>query len=224
MKKIYIYKIKDKNVGDLRINAYICKLYQKKHKTMKTIVLATHNKHKLEEFKAMLGDKMTLISLDEIDLHDEIPETGTTFTENARQKASYVFDKIEGKYDVMADDSGLEVEALDGEPGVWSARYAGEGCSSQDNIDKLLKKMNGITKRDAKFVTVLALISKNGIRYFQGEVRGFITEKMNGKGGFGYDPIFIPDGETLSFGELPAETKNKMSHRANAIKELLKKL
>lgn len=189
---------------------------------MKTILLATHNKHKFVEFRAMLGEKIRLISLDDIELYDEIPETGTTFRENARQKAAYVWEKTGGKYDVLADDSGLEVKALNGEPGVWSARYAGEGCTSQDNIDKLLNKMKGEKERDARFVTVLALMTKDGTNYFEGEVRGKIIEERHGEGGFGYDPIFIPEGESLSFGELPAEKKNQISHRASAIKELIK--
>ncbi|MCQ2344848.1 MAG: RdgB/HAM1 family non-canonical purine NTP pyrophosphatase [Paludibacteraceae bacterium] len=189
---------------------------------MKTILLATHNRHKFEEFKAMLGDRFEMISLDDINLQDEIPETGDTFRENARQKASYVWEKTGGKYDVLADDSGLEVKSLNGEPGVWSARYAGEGCTSQDNIDKLLGKMKGMKERGARFVTVLALMTKEGTKYFEGEVRGKIIEEMHGKGGFGYDPIFVPEGESQSFGELPAERKNQMSHRANAIKELIK--
>lgn len=191
---------------------------------MKTILLATHNKHKTEEFSAMLGDKFRLLSLDDINLDDDIPETGITFAENARQKAEYVWEKTNGKYDVLADDSGLEVKALDGQPGVWSARYAGPGCSSQDNIDKLLVNMKEVKERDARFVTVLALRTAEGTRYFEGEVCGHITEEMHGKGGFGYDPIFVPEGESLSFGELPARTKNRMSHRANAIKEFVNQM
>lgn len=193
---------------------------------MEKIVLATHNRHKCEEFRDMLKGMYEIISLDDIDLHDDIPETGMTFHENARQKAEFVRNWLMAKSGetmvVMADDSGLEVTALNGEPGVFSARYAGEGCSSQDCIDKLLRELKGVDDRRARFVTVIAKMDDKGVEYFEGEVKGKIIDEMRGEGGFGYDPVFVPEGESKTFAELGNEMKNAMSHRANAVKEMLK--
>lgn len=193
---------------------------------MEKIVLATHNRHKCEEFRDMLKDRYDIVSLDDIGLNDEIPETGTTFHENARQKAEFVRSWLMAKTgetaDVMADDSGLEVMALDRRPGVYSARYAGEGCSSQDCIDKLLGELKGVADRRARFVTVIAKMTDSGVEYFEGEVKGSIIDEMRGEGGFGYDPVFVPEGETKTFAELGNEIKNTMSHRANAVKEMIK--
>ncbi len=193
---------------------------------MEKIVLATHNRHKCEEFRDMLKGRYDIISLDDIGLNDEIPETGATFHENARQKAEFVRNWLTARNgeatDVMADDSGLEVMALDRRPGVYSARYAGEGCSSQDCIDKLLDELKGVADRSARFVTVIAKISDAGVEYFEGEVKGSIIDEMRGNGGFGYDPVFVPEGESKTFAELGNEIKNTMSHRANAVKEMIK--
>lgn len=191
---------------------------------MEKIVLATHNRHKCEEFRAMLKGKYEIISLDDIDMHDDIPETGMTFRENALQKAMYVLEKgcVGDAAGVMADDSGLEVMALGGRPGVFSARYAGEGCTPRDCIDKLLHELKGVDDRRARFVTVLAVVRNGKVSYYEGEVRGRIIDELRGEGGFGYDPVFVPDGETKSFAEMGNEIKNTMSHRANAVKELLK--
>lgn len=193
---------------------------------MKKIVLATHNRHKCEEFRDMLKGRYDIISLDDIGLNDEIPETGTTFHENARQKAEFVRNWLMARnsetLDVMADDSGLEVMALDRRPGVYSARYAGEGCSSQDCIDKLLDELKGVADRRARFVTIIAKMTDTGVEYFEGEVKGKIIDEMRGKGGFGYDPVFVPEGEIRTFAELGNEIKNTMSHRANAVKEMIK--
>jgi len=191
---------------------------------MEKYILATHNRHKCEEFRAMLKGKYEIISLDEIGLHDDIPETGMTFRENALQKAMYVLEKgnMGDAVGVMADDSGLEVMALDGRPGVFSARYAGEGCSPRDCINKLLEELKDKDDRRARFVTVLAVVKNGEVNYYEGEVRGMIIDELRGEGGFGYDPVFVPEGETKSFAELGNEIKNTMSHRANAVKEMLK--
>jgi len=195
---------------------------------MDKIVLATHNKHKCEEFRDMLKGKYEIISLDDIGLYDDIPETGMTFHDNALQKAQYVQRFISDKHlsfgdvaGVMADDSGLEVMALDGRPGVFSARYAGEGCTPRQCIDKLLMELKDKNDRRARFVTVLALLKNNKVEYYEGEVRGIIIDELRGEGGFGYDPVFVPEGEQLTFAELGNEVKNKMSHRYNAIKAMI---
>lgn len=199
---------------------------QVKFVTMDKIVLATHNSHKCEEFRAMLNGKYDIISLDDINLHDEIPETGTTFRENALQKAQFVRQWVlarTGKsVDVMADDSGLEVMALDRRPGVYSARYAGEGCTPRDCIDKLLVELKDKSDRSARFVTVLAVLRGEKTDFYEGEVRGTIIDELRGEGGFGYDPVFVPERETKTFAELGNDIKNTMSHRANAVKEMLK--
>ena len=176
----------------------------------------------------MLAGRYDVISLDDIGLNDDIPETGTTFHENARQKAEFVRQWVvarEGScIDVMADDSGLEVMALGGAPGVYSARYAGEGCTPRQCIDKLLDALRDKSDRRARFVTVIALINDGKVSYFEGEVRGTIIDELRGEGGFGYDPVFVPEGETMTFAELGNEKKNTMSHRANAVKQLQLKI
>lgn len=182
------------------------------------LILSTHNRHKCGEIQAMLAGLAEITDLKTIGFNDEIPETGDTFEENARQKAQYIYDRLHK--DCFADDSGLMVDALDGEPGVRSARYAGEPVDMERNIDLLLQRMQGKTDRTARFVTVIAAIIGGQTRYFRGEVKGRLIEKRCGTGGFGYDPIFIPDGYDKTFGELDAETKNAISHRANAIKQL----
>ena len=178
------------------------------------LVFATNNKHKLEEMRAILGGKVELLSLSDIDCHDEIPETADTLEGNALIKARYIFDKY--GLSCFADDTGLEVDALDGAPGVYSARYAGENNDSVANVAKLLHNLTGKSCRDAQFRTVIALILNGEEKLFDGIVRGSISEECRGVGGFGYDPVFVPEGYTLSFAEMSAEEKNSISHRARA--------
>lgn len=184
------------------------------------LVFATNNTHKLKEVRAMLGQEMELLSLRDINCHADIPETGNTLEENALQKAMYI--KEHFNMNCFADDTGLEVEALNGEPGVYSARYAGgEGHDSAANMKKLLEKLKGIENRRARFRTVIALIRDGQTFYFEGIVNGKITTKLHGEGGFGYDPIFIPEGYEQTFAEL-GEVKNTISHRARAVEKLVK--
>lgn len=186
--------------------------------TMK-LVFATNNAHKLSEVRAILGDAYEVLSLSELGVHEDIPETADTLEGNALMKAQYIHDHY--GIDCFADDTGLEVEALGGEPGVHSARYAdnGPGHDSEANIDKLLTKLSGIDNRKARFRTIVALILNGETHLFEGEVRGTILNERQGKGGFGYDPIFMPDGFDLSFAQLGDE-KNVISHRARAIARL----
>ncbi|MDR0394315.1 MAG: non-canonical purine NTP diphosphatase [Tannerella sp.] len=181
---------------------------------MKTIVFATNNAHKLEEVRAVISDKINIVSLSDIGCHDEIPETSDTLEGNALQKACYV--KEHFGYDCIADDTGLEVEALNGEPGVHSARYAGDGHDSEANMEKLLHALAGIQNRKARFRTVIALIINGQELFFEGVVNGHIIGDKRGETGFGYDPIFIPEGFDKTFAELGMEIKNKVSHRATA--------
>jgi len=181
------------------------------------IIFATHNLHKTEEVRAILGPDYHVRNLPELGCPD-IPETADTLQGNALQKAQYVFDHYH--VNCFADDTGLEVEALDGRPGVYSARYAGEGCSYQDNVLKLLGEMHGMTNRRACFKTVIALIL-NGEQYlFEGRVDGQILTEQRGTDGFGYDPVFLPDGFDQTFAEMDAATKNSISHRGRAIQQL----
>ena len=185
--------------------------------TMKQkIVFATNNAHKLEEVAAILGEGYEVLSLREIGCDADIPETADTFAGNALQKAQYV--KQHYGYDCFADDSGLEVDALDGAPGVYSARYSGGG--SEANMDKLLHNLTGKSERGAQFRTVIALLIGEETQLFEGVVRGAIIEERRGEGGFGYDPIFVPEGYEHTFAELGSEVKNRISHRAKAV-ELL---
>lgn len=183
------------------------------------IVFATNNKHKLEEIKDILGKDFEIVSLDEIGCHEDIPETGLTLEENARQKSTYIVEHY--NHDCFADDTGLEVDALNGEPGVHSARYAeGTDHDSEANMRKLLSKMANVKERTARFRTVISLII-NGVEHqFEGCVEGCIATEKHGKEGFGYDPIFIPEGYDKSFAELGEEVKNQISHRARAVKKL----
>lgn len=180
------------------------------------IVFATNNAHKLEEVAAILGDGFEVLSLREIGCDTDIPETSDTFAGNAMQKASFV--KEHYGYDCFADDSGLEVDILDGAPGVYSARYSGGG--SEANMDKLLLNLTGKSERDAQFRTVVALLIGKESHLFEGIVRGTIIEERRGEGGFGYDPIFVPEGHEQTFAELGSEVKNNISHRAKAVKQL----
>ena len=183
------------------------------------IVFATNNKHKLEEIKDILGKEFEIVSLAEIGCHEDIPETGLTLEENARQKSTYIVEHY--NHDCFADDTGLEVDALNGEPGVHSARYAeGTDHDSEANMRKLLSKMANVKDRTARFRTVISLII-NGVEHqFEGRVEGRIATEKHGTEGFGYDPIFIPEGYDKSFAELGEEVKNQISHRARAVKKL----
>ena len=189
------------------------------------LVFATNNRHKLEEVRAILGNKIEVLSLNDIDCHDDIPETADTLEGNALIKARYIHEKF--GVDCFADDTGLEVEALNGEPGVYSARYAGEDCNPEANMYKLLQNLTGENNRNAQFRTVIALIIEGEEFLFDGIVRGRISEERMGSAGFGYDPIFIPDGYEESFAQMAAEQKNAISHRsraAAALNEYLNKL
>lgn len=189
------------------------------------IVFATNNEHKLEEIRQILGNDIKVLSLADINCHADIPETGTTLEENAVQKARYVFDNY--GMNVFADDTGLEVDALGGAPGVYSARYAGgEGHDSEANMAKLLGELGENNNRHARFRTVIALFEKTDgtdsprLTTFEGRVEGEITRSRSGEAGFGYDPIFKPEGYDKTFAALGAEIKNKISHRARAVAEL----
>jgi XTP/dITP diphosphohydrolase len=182
------------------------------------LVFATNNKHKLEEMRAILGDKVELLSLADIDCHDDIPETADTLEGNALIKARYIYDKY--GCSCFADDTGLEVDALGGEPGVYSARYAGENNDSEANMRKLLQNLTGKSERSAQFRTVIALIIEGEEFLFDGIVRGRISEERMGSAGFGYDPIFVPDGYEESFAQMAAEQKNAISHRSRAASAL----
>lgn len=182
------------------------------------LVFATQNRHKLQEVQSMLGDNFDLIDLSQLNFFDDIPETKDTIEGNAAQKAWFVYSKF--GLSCFADDTGLEVEALNGAPGVYSARYAGPGKSSQDNLQKLLREMAGISNRKARFKTVMALILDGKEYLFEGIVDGKIILESRGAGGFGYDPVFIPDGYLETFSEMSADLKNSISHRARAMAAL----
>ncbi len=194
------------------------------------IVFATNNRHKLEEIRSILGSDIEVVSLADIGCHDDIPETGKTLEENALQKARYVYDRYH--VSCFADDTGLEVEALDGAPGVFSARYAGgEGHDSEANMRKLLDELADKDNRRARFRTVIALIEQRNVcpcgcttvrkvTEFEGIVRGTITREKHGAEGFGYDPIFQPEGYAQTFAELGSDVKNTISHRAVATRKL----
>ena len=194
---------------------------------MRRLIFATNNKHKVEEVRAALGDVVEVITLAEAGLHGEIPETADTLQGNALQKAEWVIEQLKVKSEelrvdgVFADDTGLEVESLNGAPGVYSARYAGEHCSFDDNIDKLLAALDGKENRKADFRTVICLIENGEVSYFEGRVDGqILTERHTNGEGFGYDPVFMPDRFAVSFAEMPLEVKNSISHRGLAIKKL----
>lgn len=195
---------------------------------MKTLVFATNNKHKLQEVREMLQGVVDICSLQEMvdagyaDLAGEIPETAETLDGNALQKAEWVYERT--GMDCFADDTGLEVEALDGRPGVYSARYAGEHCSFDDNVNKMLGEMDGKENRRARFRTVVCLMEEGKPRYFEGRVDGEILKERHGAEGFGYDPIFRPDRFALSFAEMPLEVKNRISHRGLAVGKLVEYL
>ena len=184
----------------------------------KKFVFATNNAHKLEEVTAILGNKIELLSMKDINCHADIPETADTLEGNVLLKARYIFENYQ--LDCFADDTGLEVEALNGAPGVYSARYAGDAHNSEANMKKLLQDMEGIENRKAQFRTVFALIINGKEHLFEGIVKGEITKHRHGTSGFGYDPVFIPEGYTQTYAEMGNELKNKISHRALATNKL----
>ncbi len=183
------------------------------------LVFATNNSHKLEEIRSVAGAEIEILSLNDIGLKAEIPEDFETLHENALQKARFIHDRT--GMDCFADDTGLEIDALEGRPGVKSARYAGEHCNSEDNIKKVLSEMGDSENRSARFKTVISLVL--GVRelFFEGVVEGEIIYHKVGKSGFGYDPIFKPEGQSQTFAEMSAEEKNKISHRAKAVQRLI---
>jgi XTP/dITP diphosphohydrolase len=182
------------------------------------LVFATNNPHKLKEIQPLLGEQITLVSLNDIGHLNDLPEEQETLEGNASQKAKYVYDHY--GLNCFADDTGLEVEALNGMPGVYSARYAGDDKNPQANINKLLKELNGATNRKARFRTVISLIIDGREKRFDGIVNGEIIDYMRGTEGFGYDPIFKPEGYNITFAEMPLDEKNKISHRSRAINKL----
>jgi XTP/dITP diphosphohydrolase len=182
------------------------------------LVFATNNKHKLQEVRDIVGDRVEVLSLADIDCHDDIPETADTLQGNALIKARHIYEKY--GLDCFADDTGLEVEAIDGAPGVYSARYAGEECDSEANMRKLLENLTGKTNRNAQFRTVIALIINGEEMLFNGIVKGTIATEKKGDSGFGYDPVFVPEGYSESFAQMSGEMKNSMSHRFRATRQL----
>jgi XTP/dITP diphosphohydrolase len=183
------------------------------------LLFATNNKHKIREISDLLDGDFRIIGLSDINITEDIPEDAVTLEENALFKARYVYGKT--GMNVFADDTGLEVAALGGAPGVWSARYAGETRSFDDNIDKLLREMQGMTDRSARFRTVIALILDGREYIFEGIVDGEILTERRGSGGFGYDPVFRSTGSDKTFAEIPLYEKNSISHRARAMRQLI---
>lgn len=185
---------------------------------MKTLVFATNNEHKLREVRAMMPPDIEILSLSELNCSEELPETSSSLEGNAMQKARYIKKKY--GYDCFADDTGLEVDALRGEPGVYSARYAGPECDNIANIRKLLGNLVGKANRNARFRTVIALIIEGSEYLFEGIIYGHITQGMRGSNGFGYDSVFVPDRYKQTFAELDENVKNGISHRARAVRKL----
>jgi len=189
---------------------------------MLKLVFATNNKNKIKEIKHLIGNSIELLSLEDIGCVEDIPETSDTIQGNAIQKAKYVYDNY--GYNCFADDTGLEIDALNGEPGIYSARYAGEQRNPEDNMNKVLEKLNDETNRNAQFKTVIALIINGEISCFEGIVKGEMTRVRSGEEGFGYDPIFKPKGYDITYSEMNLELKNKISHRALATHQLIEHL
>ncbi len=187
---------------------------------MHQLVFATNNAHKLRELGEILKGEFTLFSLNDISCTDDIPETGDTLEANASQKSRYIWDRYQ--LDCFSDDTGLEIAALNNEPGVHSARYAGEGKNSEDNIEKVLSKLSGENNRKACFRCVISLIIRGNEYLFEGQVDGEILPERKGISGFGYDTIFLPDGYTQSFAEMNADLKNSISHRGRAVQKLVR--
>ncbi len=187
---------------------------------MQQLVFATNNAHKLTEVQAAVAGKIKLLSLNDINRHDDIAETGSTFKENASIKSHFIHNKYH--LSCFGDDSGLEIEALNGEPGVYSARYAGEHGNHAANNKKVLEQLKGVTNRKARFITVIALIWEGQEYFFEGTVDGTIRTELSGSDGFGYDPIFQPDGFDVTFAEMSLAQKNAISHRGRAVEKLVK--
>ncbi|MBO4645078.1 MAG: RdgB/HAM1 family non-canonical purine NTP pyrophosphatase [Bacteroidales bacterium] len=183
------------------------------------LIFATHNRHKLQEAVAIAGASCVVKGLDEIGCFEEIPETADSLLGNATQKVDFVCQRF--PVNCFADDTGLVIEALDGRPGVYSARYAGPDCSPADNIRKVLREMEGITHRKACFKTVIALVLDGQHYFFEGRVDGEILTECHGASGFGYDPIFRPDGFTTTFAEMSEDEKNRISHRGRALQQMI---
>lgn len=186
---------------------------------MKELVLATNNPHKVEEIRNILGSSLSIKTLNELGFFEDIPEDSPTLQGNASQKSHFLFDKF--GCNCFADDTGLEVEALDGAPGIYSARYAGEAKDPEANMRKLLKELEGKESRKARFRTVISLIWEGQEYFFEGIVEGVILTEKRGEEGFGYDPIFQPDGYDRSFAQLTMQEKNEISHRGRAVQKLL---
>jgi XTP/dITP diphosphohydrolase len=184
------------------------------------LVFATNNQHKLREIREIAGNDFEIMSLGDVGFTGDIPETEDTLEGNARQKANFVFGKI--KINCFADDTGLEIDAMDGRPGVYSARYAGEGCSFDDNINKILEELEGVGNRKAKFRCVICLLLNGDEYLFEGRIDGSITTERKGNTGFGYDPVFVPNGYQQTFAEMPPYLKNGVSHRGRAMGKMMK--
>ena len=183
------------------------------------IVFATNNPNKLKEIQSLIPKEIEIISLNEIGCNEDIPETGDTLEANAFQKAHYIKDKF--NYDCFADDTGLEIDELNGDPGVYSARYAGPERNTDANINKVLNELNGKKNRKAQFRTAIALILKGEEHLFEGKVEGYISKDKQGNEGFGYDPIFIPENNIRSFAQMSMQEKGAISHRGRAVKKLV---
>ena len=189
---------------------------------MSNLLFATNNQHKLREIQEIMGQEFRVLSLKDVNQDVDIPETQATIEGNAVQKARFIHD-LTGM-NCFADDTGLEIDALEGRPGVFSARYAGEGCSFDDNIDKILMELSGTGNRKACFRTVICLILEGKESLFEGRIDGVITDERKGVDGFGYDPVFLPDGYGQTFAEMPAYLKNGISHRGRAAEKMRKAL
>lgn len=187
---------------------------------MNSFVFASNNQHKLREVREICGNMIEVKSLADVSLESDIPETQETIEGNARQKARFIYEKT--GMDCFADDTGLEIEALNGRPGVYSARYAGEGCSFADNVNKVLDELQGVENRRACFRCAICLIYKGNEYIFEGRIDGEITTSSSGADGFGYDPVFRPEGQTRTFAEMPPYLKNGLSHRGRAVQKMLK--
>ena len=183
------------------------------------IVFATNNPNKLKEIQSLIPKEIEIISLKEIGCNEDIPETGDTLKANAFQKAQYIKDNF--NYDCFADDTGLEIDELNGDPGVYSARYAGPERNASANMNKILNKLKGKKNRKAQFRTAIALILKGEEHLFEGKVEGYISKEKQGNEGFGYDPIFIPENNTRSFAQMSMQEKGAISHRGRAVKKLV---
>jgi XTP/dITP diphosphohydrolase len=186
---------------------------------MQQLVFATNNRHKLDEIADKIKGQIKLLTLNDIGCHDDIEETGLTFVENASIKSNFIYHKY--KLNCFGDDSGLEIDALNGDPGVFSARYAGEHGNHEANINKVLSNLKNGTNRRARFRTVISLIWEGKEHFFEGSVEGAIRHEKSGSEGFGYDPIFEPEGYNITFAEMTMEEKNQISHRAKAVEQLV---